>query len=374
MEGGAPPAPGEFGAALTVLGSNRLILGQRCNLGGEANGMDPCSGGGTIIMNGASDILADGIVIGERDEGDLIIGPDARVRSGRLDDEEIFTPQDFRIGSFGPSRGATEPIPVRLEGDGFVQVEGELVANTVYMPESGATGVLRVMPGGVVDIRGIDMRFQPGQASRSSTLEIIGSGGSFTLSAGDILAAHHTATISFTADAAGVTPIIGGGGGDVEGGNLVLDLDDFNFNSSSTMMLIDVQPGVLFGTFANVSFLGDTTADVNYDFDNGDIFLNNFMSTIVPVDGDYNNNGVVDAADYTVWRDSLGTTTVLPNDTTPGIVSQADYDLWKSNFGMSAGSGASLAASAVPEPGTLAAAMLFIACCAATRQLHRTNK
>ena len=26
------------------------------------------------------------------------------------------------------------------------------------------------------------------------------------------------------------------------------------------------------------------------------------------VDGDYNGNGVVDAADYTVWRDSLGQT------------------------------------------------------------------
>ena len=68
--------------------------------------------------------------------------------------------------------------------------------------------------------------------------------------------------------------------------------------------------------------------------------------------GDYNNNGVVDAADYTVWRDKLGTSTTLPNDTTPGSVTQADYDVWKSNFGNHSGSGAG-ANAAVPEPATL---------------------
>ncbi len=58
--------------------------------------------------------------------------------------------------------------------------------------------------------------------------------------------------------------------------------------------------------------------------------------------GDYNNNGVVDAADYTVWRDGLGTT-----------YSAADYDVWKTHFGdTSPGSGA-LASAAVPEPASL---------------------
>jgi hypothetical protein len=80
--------------------------------------------------------------------------------------------------------------------------------------------------------------------------------------------------------------------------------------------------------------------------------------------GDYNGNGVVDAADYTLWRDNLGT-----------IFTTADYDKWKANFGNSlAGSGsithAILAEStatlfAVPEPASwllaLAAALaLFV--------------
>jgi dienelactone hydrolase len=43
------------------------------------------------------------------------------------------------------------------------------------------------------------------------------------------------------------------------------------------------------------------------------------------LDGDYNGDGTVDTADYTVWRDGLGTT-----------FTQADYDVWKDNFGNTA--------------------------------------
>ncbi|QDT68980.1 hypothetical protein MalM25_19060 [Planctomycetes bacterium MalM25] len=61
--------------------------------------------------------------------------------------------------------------------------------------------------------------------------------------------------------------------------------------------------------------------------------------------GDYNEDGVVDAADYTVWRDA-GANDVLPNDTTPGTVGPGDYTVWKSNYGATASS----LATAVPEP------------------------
>lgn len=43
--------------------------------------------------------------------------------------------------------------------------------------------------------------------------------------------------------------------------------------------------------------------------------------------GDYNQNGVVDAADYVVWRDSIG--------------GQYAYDAWRQRFGGSVGSGSS---------------------------------
>jgi hypothetical protein len=67
--------------------------------------------------------------------------------------------------------------------------------------------------------------------------------------------------------------------------------------------------------------------------------------------GDYNSNGVVDAADYAVWRHSLGEAVTLPNDSTPGTVTAADYDVWRTHFGQTVGGGsAAKATAAVPEP------------------------
>ncbi|QDT69789.1 Peptidyl-prolyl cis-trans isomerase A precursor [Planctomycetes bacterium MalM25] len=64
-------------------------------------------------------------------------------------------------------------------------------------------------------------------------------------------------------------------------------------------------------------------------------------------DGDYNFDGVVDAADYTVWRDSNGSTTLAEADGNgDGVVNGADLTIWQNNYGAVASS----AAFAVPEP------------------------
>ena len=75
--------------------------------------------------------------------------------------------------------------------------------------------------------------------------------------------------------------------------------------------------------------------------------------------GDYNGNGIVDAADYTVWRDTLGQRGLGlaadgtgPGGVPDGVVDQLDYDFWKANFGNHSGAGASTN-TAVPEPSTL---------------------
>lgn len=54
--------------------------------------------------------------------------------------------------------------------------------------------------------------------------------------------------------------------------------------------------------------------------------------------GDYNNNGVVDAADYVSWRIAFGESISLPNETESlGVVDQDDYDAWIENFGATRG-------------------------------------
>ena len=69
--------------------------------------------------------------------------------------------------------------------------------------------------------------------------------------------------------------------------------------------------------------------------------------------GDFNEDGVVDAADYTVWRDGLG-----------NRYSPSDYDVWAGNFGATLP--ASSESNSVPEPSALLLGML--ACGALARR------
>lgn len=73
--------------------------------------------------------------------------------------------------------------------------------------------------------------------------------------------------------------------------------------------------------------------------------------------GDYNGNGIVDTADYILWRHALQTATALPHDSTPESVSTADYDVWRANFGQAAAAG-SFDVATVPEPTTIALATI----------------
>jgi hypothetical protein len=69
-----------------------------------------------------------------------------------------------------------------------------------------------------------------------------------------------------------------------------------------------------------------------------------------PLTGDYNNNGVVDAADYVVWRKT----------NTGG---EQGYNDWRVNFGRTAvSSGTAINSSSIPEPTSTALVMLAIVC------------
>jgi hypothetical protein len=71
-----------------------------------------------------------------------------------------------------------------------------------------------------------------------------------------------------------------------------------------------------------------------------------------PLFGDYNEDGVVNAADYVVWRNHEGTMFDLPNrdPEAVGDIGPGDYQFWVDHFGNMAGAGASAASSQVPEP------------------------
>jgi hypothetical protein len=79
----------------------------------------------------------------------------------------------------------------------------------------------------------------------------------------------------------------------------------------------------------------------NIDFD--DIRINGMVMAVDPgLTGDYNEDGVVDAADYVVWRKSAG-----------DFGGQQGFEDWRANFGNSlSGSGSHTTVGVVPEPAT----------------------
>jgi len=83
-------------------------------------------------------------------------------------------------------------------------------------------------------------------------------------------------------------------------------------------------------------------------WDTSQLYVTGVLTLIgPPLEGDFNADAIVDAADYVVWRKGLGT-----------FYTQSDYNVWRTHFGQTAGSGAS-ANTAVPEPATLV--MLILA-------------
>lgn len=79
------------------------------------------------------------------------------------------------------------------------------------------------------------------------------------------------------------------------------------------------------------------------------------------VPGDYNNDGAVNAADYTVYRDNLGLSAAALSNRNPansGVVNAGDYTFWTANYGST--SAASSFAVSIPEPtGVVLAASLL---------------
>jgi hypothetical protein len=94
------------------------------------------------------------------------------------------------------------------------------------------------------------------------------------------------------------------------------------FNSDG----ISMQPGESFslGTGFKTETVGGTT----------DLELEFVYEQPMAVQGDYNEDGQVDAADYTVWRDAMVSGVALPNEgATAGQVTTEDYTVWRNHYG-----------------------------------------
>jgi hypothetical protein len=88
--------------------------------------------------------------------------------------------------------------------------------------------------------------------------------------------------------------------------------------------------------------------------------------------GDYARDGRVDGTDFLLWQRTLGSRTMLSADGNGnGVVDAADLSLWKSSFDVA---GSTSSAVAVPEPAASSVSLLLLTAAAGGIPLTRCRK
>lgn len=148
----------------------------------------------------------------------------------------------------------------------------------------------------------------------------------------------------------------------VLGGDLIVKLlDGFAPAPTDTFTILTAGGSIL-------NFFDNLTPDQRVSIDGADgsflvtlgdhtVTLSNFLLAPPVLAGDYNNDRIVDAADYIVWRKLAGTNGTLPNETESlGQIDGDDLTAWQTNFGATAGEGG--ATTSIPEPTAVLLALL----------------
>jgi hypothetical protein len=142
-----------------------------------------------------------------------------------------------------------------------------------------------------------------------------------------------------------------------------------NLAASAGSLVLGGGVGQSFMAAFAATTVGTFTATYQLNFSDEDLAgaldksLTLTLNGISRLAGDYNNDLVVDAADYVVWRNLDGQSATAYSSADGdgnGMINVLDYDVWRTHLGQSAlGSAATLAAY-VPEPSALAMAAMAL--------------
>jgi FG-GAP-like repeat len=125
-------------------------------------------------------------------------------------------------------------------------------------------------------------------------------------------------------------------------GSIGLNITDFNGDGDGDIM---VDTTHRYSVLTDGSFL-------QLGYANGMLVA---IERIAVLAGDYNRNGVVDVADYVLWRDTLGQAVEngsRADGDRDGTVDQDDYAVWRAHFAERSAMAAGISSS-VPEPNSL---------------------
>ncbi len=234
----------------------------------------------------------------------LTIGHDRATISARAD-----------VSSAGHLTTGAGTVAVQRSGElrnlgGQITFLGDLTVNGGKYLESGAAtrsfepgAEVRVQNGGLAEFAAADLLLNQGQTlGVHGPGSIVSVGGDLTLGAGATLA------LTFNSLAAAEVKIVLPTGEAQLAGQLVLDA------SGVTGLGI----GSAFPLIAAASFSGSLSlatmpvlpSGLNWRLQEQQGVLTAVVTDQAGLAGDYNHDGVVDAADYTVWRDTLGSTSL----------------------------------------------------------------
>jgi hypothetical protein len=277
--------------------------------------------------------------------------------------------RDVFVANAVPPPDPEDPNAATNHTELFIQSGGVLTMSggqlkvgaftSVNSPPTGVQATVHVTGTGVVDSQyGVvtNPLYHPTFGNISSTINLSGDG---LLDAGTgLFLGGGDTTINMSDNAMFLAP--DGIFEHVEGGNSTV-YDPMNINNPFGInAVINLSGNAKFvvpntGTFAVDATLADLYISAGLFSGTGIMHAvegdNRVFMAAAGLTGDHNGDGTVDAADYVVWRKTDG--------------DPAGYNAWRSNFGATAGGGAGLQRTAVPEPAScwlawVAATLLFI--------------
>ncbi|MEX0643416.1 MAG: autotransporter-associated beta strand repeat-containing protein [Pirellulales bacterium] len=253
------------------------------------------------------------------------------------------------------SNGTTNFTKANTYSGGTAVSGGTLLVNNPAGPGSGTgSGDVTVSSGGrlggtgsiagTVTVSG-DM-FSPGVVAPGNSVGTLTMGG-LTLNSGT-----NNSRLSFELATPGASDLINVT--NVDG--LIINaarVDVFSLAGfgAGTYTLIDYAGTVGGAGLAGLTLGTNPGGGFNYNFFDTGSVIQLKVTTPGGVDGDYNDDGTVDAADFVMWRNNVGQPFgTLPHDSTGVTIGDAQYAQWRTNFGLSGGSSTALGQSPVPEP------------------------
>lgn len=253
------------------------------------------------------------------------------------------------LGSF-TDRLQTGQVNVRLNDD--TAVDWALYTATIARPNGDATAARVVIADGgtavVTQSVGPIAELTVGEAGTTGEL-LLNVGAVATV--GDTYVQHATGklTVGLNASSAGLLSVEGDAS---LAGAFELIVDPAFAPVGGETYGVFAVDGTLTGEFADITLPAIAGGDLRWVLD----VQPTGVTASVALGGDFNLDGAVDLADYTVWRDSLGSTEDLAADATgDGVVDTDDYAVWVATFGDTLPG----ATSAIPEPTGAAFALLI---------------